>query len=403
MNSSIEIFIADDRDMKENSAVIVWSVIDPLESTNNNCILGAAHSPFPIEMDTFRSTCHILLVSTGVPLNLFIAIVIMAFKRLHNKPRNVLWLGVTFCNLFTLLTILIEFLAYHMQNALICLIFVSITGVAYTCLLFNLLLALIDRYAAIVHPLWHRQKVTVRWVVVGQSISFIFVVLLIKFPFIAHFSLPECDFYPVHAKIIAVCNFILFVLCIVAQTVVYHKTRQCFNSSQQRGDSRETTVTFVQSGPKTQRRDTSAEILVLPSSSTQSDSQLRRLPEAIVNINSPSANDNNQASLCTTSPVTLRRHHVGGNRQMEVEATWSLLMGVFSLLIFTFPTLVMAFIEWGCRMIYGEDQCPPLISIIMFYARELLLGHLVYNPVMYMIRNREFSSTVREKCFVISR
>lgn len=402
MNSSAEIFTGNRHDVKEDS-VATWNVVDPFESLlNNSRVPIASHSPFPIEMDTFRSSCHILLLITGVPLNLFIAGVIMTFKRLHNKPRNVLWLGVTFCNLFSLLTIFIEFLAYHTQNTFTCVIFVSTTGVAYTCLLFNLLLALIDRFAAIVHPLWHRRKVTVRWVVTGQSISFIVVVLLIKFQFIVEFSPPNCEFYPVQAKTIAILNFILFALCIGAQTVVFHKTRQCFNRNQKRGDTSETTVTFIQAGSRIERRGTVAEVIVLPSSSTHTDSQSRLQPEAIVNINSPSASDHQPVNMCTNGPVALRRHHLGGNRKMEVEATWSLLMGVFSLLIFTFPTLVVAFIEWGCRIINGEGNCSPLISVIMFYARELLLGHLVYNPVMYMLRNREFSSTVHEKCPLVS-
>ena len=206
----------------------------------SNNTFNAVHSlllngSFPIELNWIQSTCHILLVFTGVPLNLFIAIIIMTFKRLHNKPRNVLWLGVTFFNLLTLLTILIELLAYHTQNSVVCLIFVSITGVAYTSILFNLLLALIDRYTAIVHPIWHRQNVTVRWVITGQSVGFFLIVFVIKFPFIAQFAPPYCGYYPVHAKLIAVTNLLLFVSCILAEMIVYMKTRQYFKSNRQRG------------------------------------------------------------------------------------------------------------------------------------------------------------------------
>lgn len=393
---------------------------DRNESSSTLAAANNIHNPlnngsFPIEMDLFRSTCHLLLVSTGVPLNLFIAIIIMAYKRLHNKPRNVLWLGVTFFNLLTLLTILIEFVAYHTQNNVACLVFVSVTGVAYTSILFNLLLALIDRYAAIVHPIWHRQNVTVRWVVIGQSMGFVLIVVVIKFPFIAQLAPPYCGYYPVHAKLIAVTNFSLFLSCIAAQMTVYFKTRQYFNSSRGDGTS-EATVTFVLSAmQRQQQREIAANNNI--SSTPSNNSQPSRLPsaEAVVNIiNSPSAGSaaGDRNLIDSSSAVTvgsggggggqqlvrLRRHQsVGGNRQMEMEATWSLLSGVFSLLLFTFPTLVLGFVEWGCRMSYGEGRCPPIIGISMFYARELLLGHLVYNPVMYMIRNREFSSTVREK------
>lgn len=400
-----------------NNNQVILNGSDENSDRNESSTLTAAnniHNPlngsFPIEMDLFRSTCHLLLVSTGVPLNLFIAVIIMAYKRLHNKPRNVLWLGVTFFNLLTLLTILIEFVAYHTQNNVVCLVFVSVTGVAYTSILFNLLLALIDRYAAIVHPIWHRQNVTVRWVVIGQSMGFVLIVVVIKFPFIAQLAPPYCGYYPVHAKLIAVTNFSLFLSCIAAQMTVYFKTRQYFNSSRGDGTS-EATVTFVLSAMQRQQQ---REIAANNSSSPSNNSQQSRLPstEAVVNINSPSASSAGDRNLIDSSSavtvgsgggggqqmVRLRRHQsVGGNRQMEMEATWSLLSGVFSLLLFTFPTLVLGFVEWGCRMMYGEGRCPPIIGISVFYARELLLGHLVYNPVMYMIRNREFSSTVREK------
>ncbi|EFX79837.1 hypothetical protein DAPPUDRAFT_319280 [Daphnia pulex] len=413
MNSTGDIFTGNNNQVIENGSVENSDRNNESNSTlaeTANNIHNPLNGSFPIEMDLFRSTCHLLLVSTGVPLNLFIAVIIMAYKRLHNKPRNVLWLGVTCFNLLTLLTILIEFVAYHTQNNVVCLVFVSVTGVAYTSILFNLLLALIDRYAAIVHPIWHRQNVTVRWVVIGQSIGFVLIVVVIKFPFIAQLAPPYCGYYPVHAKLIAVTNFSLFLSCIVAQMTVYFKTRQYFNSS--RRDGSEATVTFVLSAM--QRQQQQRAIAANNSCSTPSNnSQPSRLPsaEAVVNINSPSANSAGDRNLIDSSSavivgsgnggqqmVRLRRHQsIGGNRQMEVEATWSLLSGVFSLLLFTSPTLVLGFVEWGCRMSYGEGRCPPVIGIIMFYARELLLGHLVYNPVMYMIRNREFSSTVREK------
>ena len=347
----------------------------------SNNTFNAVHSlllngSFPIELNWIQSTCHILLVFTGVPLNLFIAIIIMTFKRLHNKPRNVLWLGVTFFNLLTLLTILIELLAYHTQNSVVCLIFVSITGVAYTSILFNLLLALIDRYTAIVHPIWHRQNVTVRWVITGQSVGFFLIVFVIKFPFIAQFAPPYCGYYPVHAKLIAVTNLLLFVSCILAEMIVYMKTRQYFKSNRQRGaDGSEATVTFVLSA---MRRNNMANSSSSPSGSQQQSRHPSSDAAVAVNINSPSsaAGGGHQQQQ-----LMLRRHHIGGgNRQMELEATWSLLCGVFSLLLFTFPTLVVGFIEWGCRIIYGEGHCTPFIGFIIIYTRELLLGHLVYNP-----------------------
>lgn len=77
-----------------------------------------------------------------------------------------------------------------------------------------------------------------------------------------------------------------------------------------------------------------------------------------------------------------------------------MLSGVSSLLIFSAPTLVVGFIDLGCRFIVGEleyqEQCTA-IAVYMPYLRELLLYHLVYHPMSYMIRSKEFSSTLDEK------
>ena len=347
-----------------------------------------SNGSFPIKLDFFQSTCHLLLASVGIPLNLIIAIVILACRRLRNKPRNVLWLGVTFCNILTLLTILVEVLAFHTENSFLCLCFVSMTGVAYTCLLYVLLLALLDRYAAIAHPLWHRSKVTVRRVVIGQIGGCSFFLFLIKFPFITQAAPLRCNIVSVHGKIIFLSNTTLFVLCIIAQIIVYTKTRQYFNS-QRNG---ETSVTFVRS-PR-QCRETTPAIMDREPSIPHDPNQ----PEVIIisRISNLLSNDLPQNDLRAENGGTLQIHHHHGNRRMEVEATRRLLAGVLSLVLFTFPTLLLAFIDWGCRMTYGVDQCYH-IGVLTFYARELLLGHLLYNPIQYMVKSREFSSTVTEK------
>lgn len=347
-----------------NESEIVFELNSSISSTND---------AIPIKLDWFQTTCHVLLVSTGIPLNMIIVVVITIFKRLNNKPRIILWLGVTYCNLLTLLTILVEFLAYHTQNTTVCFVFISITGVAYTCLLFNLFLALLDRYVAIVYPLFHREKVTVRRVIIGQLLSFVFFVILIKFPFITRLAPLRCSICPIHGKIIATTNMILLLMCIIAQIVVFNKTRQYFPRKQD--GSNEASVSFVQI---TRQRQVCTR---------------HENVEAAVVISNSSTSERPPTDQHPAGGLLMKRH--GGNRRMEVEATWSLLAGVFSLLVFTFPTLLLGFIGWGCRLLYG-DQCSHVDQMAL-HARELLLSHLVYNPVMYMMRSHEFSSTLREK------
>ena len=87
---------------------------------------------------------------------------------------------------------------------------------------------------------------------------------------------------------------------------------------------------------------------------------------------------------------------------IKIEATFTLLIGVSSLLMFTTPMLSIASIELGCLWIVGgadngEKHCSRIFTISLPYCREFLLYHLVYNPIMYMIRSKEFSSTLTEK------
>ena len=132
-------------------------IIQESNHSTSNSTIEFGLITFPIELEMFKSICNIVLVSIGVPLYLLIAVAILTFKRLH----NVIWLGVIVCNLLTLFTVIIELLAYHTQKNNFRLSFVSIMGVGYTCLIYNLVLALAAHYAAIVHPLSHREKVIV--------------------------------------------------------------------------------------------------------------------------------------------------------------------------------------------------------------------------------------------------
>jgi len=69
-----------------------------------------------LQLDPFRSINHVLLAALGVPLNLLIVIVILTNQRLKKKPRNIIFLGSSLSAVFTLLTILVELLAYQFQS-----------------------------------------------------------------------------------------------------------------------------------------------------------------------------------------------------------------------------------------------------------------------------------------------
>ena len=295
-------------------------------------------SPFPIELelDSIRSVCHVVLFALGLPLNSLIAVVIVCFRRLRRKSRYILWLRILMASIFTLFTILLEFVASQWKNETVCKAFVAVTGIGYTWLLFNLLLALIDRYAAIAHSFWYRKnKVTVSRVLIAQLSGLLLIILIIKFPFISGQVPLTCAKVDQQSKIIAILNSILMIACLIGQIVVYTKSKRYFTKTGGR-----TIITI------------SVSFIANPPSAAQiSTTEHHHHQEAAVALQQQQQGISNSNS--SGSRDRLRVH--GGNRQLEIDATWLLLDGVLSLLLFTLPTLVSGFIEWICSLIYSKQ------------------------------------------------
>ena len=70
-------------------------------------------------------------------------------------------------------------------NQELCQVYVAVAGLPHVLFLTNLLLALVDRYAAIVHPLWHQEKVTIRLAVFFQLGASLSISVIYKFAYIA--------------------------------------------------------------------------------------------------------------------------------------------------------------------------------------------------------------------------
>lgn len=91
-----------------------------------------------------------------------------------------------------------------------------------------------------------------------------------------------------------------------------------------------------------------------------------------------------------------------------MEATVTLVVGVASLCLFSLPFSISTVVNAVCRRQSGLLQvgwCDPF-KLAMPYCRELFIVHAVYNPVMFMIRSREFASALRsiiaDTCSVLS-
>jgi len=169
----------------------------------NQTLENEAQNPlFHLEFDKFSLISHCILIIFGIPLNLTVVLVILSSQRLKNKPRNILFLGIVISSLFSLVTVII------------------------TCILKNLLLALLDRYLAITRPLLHLNIVTVRNVRIIQIIGVIAIFFFIKWPFIFGVAPFQCNFLLIEAKTVAMHQSILILLCVLLYILVYFKTKQ---------------------------------------------------------------------------------------------------------------------------------------------------------------------------------
>lgn len=78
--------------------------------------------------------------------------------------------------------------------------------------------------------------------------------------------------------------------------------------------------------------------------------------------------------------------------RLEMEATQTLIAGVTSLLVLTFPLLVYFVVLFSCRSWY-DQECPTVLNLSPYFV-ELWIIHAVFSPMMYLIRNSELASVM---------
>jgi hypothetical protein len=316
----------------------------------------------PTTMLAFLPLAIVCCVSIGVPLNLLIAVVIIAQKRLH-KPRHIFWLGVIFSNLFAQLISVNELLVFYILpgNKTACWTFVFLLGIPYATLLLNLLLGSIDRFVAITYPIWHRNNVTIKLIVTGQFTGLLLLTIVFKTSFFVNgtFETISCHQPHPHGKIIVLTLMSLVLLCVVTQIAIFLKTK----------------TYFLQ-----QREGRCQAVLHTRADLSLSSSRLNPL-----NISEVSS---------MTSPEYFV--HIGNETisKLEVEATWTLAQGVTSLGIISSPVLIVLLGASFCSQIY--DDCTAVTWMIPYF-RELVLVHTIYNPIMYICRSQEFRSAIKRK------
>nr|CAH0102016.1 unnamed protein product [Daphnia galeata] len=295
----------------------------------------------PIEIGMASVIIKIVCCSIGIPLNVSIVVTIIRLRRMHRKPSNFFLLGIILSYLSFFIVPIIQLLYWGIYaDDSLCRVYVSVVGVPQGLLLINMLLALIDRYLAINHPLLHREKMTNRLACCLIVTCSILTVFLFKFIYIVQLDILRCEILLLHAKVASIIFMILFVSCMAMNIVVYRQTKILLHESR-----------FVEAAP--------ADNVV---ANTQFSNEVT--PVVIIHVD---------------------RMKIG---QQEMEATQTLIIGMTSLCVM--PCLIVIFIAtfFACRLVFGQLACGNFNEMLPF-VKDLCLIPAIYGPIIFLVRNKE--------------
>ena len=338
----------------------------------------------PIHLNVVVMTINLICSIIGIPINFFIACVIISMKRLRSKPRNISLLGLVLSNLSAFVPGLLEFSYLLSPSDELCQLYVAIVGLPYVLFLTNMLLALGCRYSAIAHPLWHMKKVSVRLVVGCQLVASISISVIYKFAYVAQFVPLSCAVPLLQVRIIAVVLLILFSCCVVAQIIVYRRTTAILANYTPKATNKK------RNSSKTTNNETPIVVAA---------AQLDHVDFQVYDASNSDAQQTRPVPAttgATEQPESLSVHMSDSSiNQLEIEATTTLIASVTSLTIMTGPFILFTFSMFVCRLVFEKSVCSS-ISWLAPYFKELVVLHAVYHPIINLNRSSELSTAMKK-------
>jgi len=86
--------------------------------------------------------------------------------------------------------------------------------------------------------------------------------------------------------------------------------------------------------------------------------------------------------------------------RLELEATQSVIAGVFSLVVFATPTIIVSSLLFvGCSLISDaspRSECSTYYSKVLGYTTELIQFHSIYSPIFYGIKSKDCFSAFHQ-------
>ena len=337
--------------------------IDSYQETNSG--FKKNRLTHPLAMYTCTIAFHSICTLTGLPLNLRLAIGIALNKELYTKPRNIILLSRVLCNIFTLFMAVDEIIYYYWPNESVCHFFISFYQLPYILFFLNLLLSLIDRYAAMAYPIWHHQTVTARFTLSWLLVLNAALALAVNWIYISGAAPLLCEIQLSHAITLDTTLFFLCISCIVFRVVHYMQTKSHLPSHDRNGNSRRTSRTSVPV------RITAGEGIINHDEQIEMNNSASRRVSAL--------------SVHMPSDVM---------RKLEKEATRTMIFGILRILLLPCTFLAFTFTHLICLQISpaGYKVCSNVFWLIPYF-NEIITFHTVVHPSVFFWRNRDFFST----------
>ena len=357
--------------------------MDHFNQTGNILLTEDGKVQHPINVDLFLIVTKCITSVIGIPLNLLVAIIIIRLRRFHSKPRHIFLLGIIFSDLFIYVPVLIEFVYWNSPVNYVCEAYVAVVGLPYSILLLNMLLALSDRYIAIKNPLWHRKRVTVRFAVICLLLSSASSVFIMKFVYIFGFAPIRCEIWFDHGRVVGLTTVLLFVLCTIANFIVYRQTKTLLQKSRTvKPEINDIGLrTFIQNQETTDVESQAASQIYVGNNTNTTPALIE--VQTIGNKTRNATDSNVDTSASMAIHVDSKTLH-----KMEMEATRTLITSVTSLFAMALPPVLLFLTVYFCRLI-GTFQCSR-VSWVAPYFKILGLIHSSINPLIWLLRNDEF-------------
>ena len=167
----------------------------------------------------------------------------------------------------------------------------------------------------------------------------ILTVFLFKFIYIVGLDILRCEILLFHVKMTLILFMILFVSCTAMNIVIYRQTKILLRESRT--------------------------VEATPDNSVVANTQI-------------------------STVVTSMAVHVGRNKlgQLEMEATWTLIMGVASLCVMPCLNIVLIGTFFSCRLIFGQSTCNNFNEMWPF-VKDICLIPAIYGPIIFLVRNKD--------------